>query len=97
MAISQQEIKTLARLAKLEFTDGELESFSSEFEEIIAFADEINRQVEGDTSSIREVAERKAALGELREDEVKESLPNEKITSGGVCENSYFSVRRVVK
>ncbi len=97
MAISQQEIKSLARLAKLSFTDEELESFSAEFEEIIAFADEINRQVDGGTEDIREVAERSVALDDLRGDEVKDSLPNEKITSGAVSENGYFSVRRVVK
>jgi len=97
MSISQQEIKTLAKLSKLSFTDEELKSFSGEFEEIIAFADEINRQVEGDTDSIREVAERSTELKDLRPDEVQKSLSSEKITAEAVSENGYFSVRRVVK
>lgn len=97
MAISQREIKALARLSKLSFTDEELERFSTEFEEIIAFADEINEQVEGDAESLKEISVRAVALRDLRADEVKESLSNEKITSNTAPEKGYFSVRRVVK
>lgn len=97
MAISIDEIKSLARLCKLSFTDEELSSFSEEFAEIIAFADEINAHVEGDTQSIREVETRIDALENLRADEVQPSLESEKITANAVNENGCFSVRRVVK
>ena len=97
MPITQKEIKTLARLSRLEFSDGEIERFASEFEEIIEFANRINGQVEGDASSICEVVTRTVKWEDLREDEVKESLPNEKITSNVEAENGYFPVRRVVK
>lgn len=97
MPITQKEIKTLARLSRLEFSDGEIERFAPEFEEIIEFANRINGQVEGDASSIREVVTRTVKWEDLREDEVKESLPNEKITSNVEAENGYFPVRRVVK
>ena len=53
--------------------------------------------MEGDTGSIREVVARTVKWEDLREDEVKESLPNEKITSNVQAENGYFPVRRVVK
>ncbi|MDE7401610.1 MAG: Asp-tRNA(Asn)/Glu-tRNA(Gln) amidotransferase subunit GatC [Clostridia bacterium] len=97
MSVSKQEIKTLARLSRLEFSDDEIEKFAPEFEEIIEFANRINEQVEGDTGSIREVVSRTVRWEDLREDEVKESLPNEKITSNVQAENGYFPVRRVVK
>ncbi|MDE5766134.1 MAG: Asp-tRNA(Asn)/Glu-tRNA(Gln) amidotransferase subunit GatC [Clostridia bacterium] len=97
MSVSKQEIKTLARLSRLEFSDDEIEKFAPEFEEIIEFANRINEQVEGDTDSIREVVSRTVRWEDLREDEVKESLPNEKITSNVQAENGYFPVRRVVK
>lgn len=97
MSISQKEIKTLARLSRLEFSEEEEEKFIPDFEEIIAFADRINLSVTGDTSSIREVAARTIACEELREDEVEESLPNEKITSNVEAQDGYFPVRRVVK
>lgn len=97
MSVTQKEIKTLARLSRLEFSDEEIEKFAPEFEEIIEFANRINEQVEGDTGSIREVVSRTVKWEDLREDEVKESLPNEKITSNVQAEGGYFPVRRVVK
>ncbi|MDE7084074.1 MAG: Asp-tRNA(Asn)/Glu-tRNA(Gln) amidotransferase subunit GatC [Clostridia bacterium] len=97
MSVTQKEIKTLARLSRLEFSDGEIEKFAPEFEEIIEFANKINEQVAGDTGTIREVVTRTVKWEDLREDEVEESLPNEKITSNVQAENGYFPVRRVVK
>ena len=97
MSITEKEIKTLARLSRLEFSDEEIEKFAPEFEEIIDFANKINEQVAGDTGTIREVVARTVKWEDLREDEVKESLPNEKITSNVQAENGYFPVRRVVR
>lgn len=97
MSVSKQEIKTLARLSRLEFSDEEIEKFAPGFEEIIDFANRINEQVAGDTDTIREVVTRTVRWEDLREDEVQESLPNEKITSNVQAENGYFPVRRVVK
>ena len=44
MSISRKEIKTLARLSRLEFSEEEEEKFIPDFEEIIAFADEIKHE-----------------------------------------------------
>lgn len=97
MAISMEEIKSLAKLSKLEFTDEELLSFSTELEEIISFADSINSDVAGDTHSIREVSADGENLDNLRSDEVSPSLESDKITSNALGERGCFSVRRVVK
>lgn len=97
MSITQKEIKTLARLARIEFSEEEEQKFIPDFEEIIAFADRINGEVEGDTASIREITERTVEWNALREDEVCESLPNEKVTSNVSPQDGYFPVRRVVK
>lgn len=97
MAVTEKEIKALARLAKLDFDGERCREFASEFDKIIAFADTINNSVAGDTESIREVGGREIALENLREDIVCESLPNEKITSNVEAENGYFQVKRVVK
>lgn len=97
MAVTIEEIKTLARLAKLSFDEEGYERFAGEFEEIINFADAINCEIAGDTSSISEIGGREARLSELREDIVKESLPNEKIVSNVQSENGFFPVKRVVK
>ena len=95
--ISKEEIKSLARLSKLEFDDAAIEEFAGGFDEIIEFANTINSAVAGDTSAIREVGGREIALSDLRQDRVIESLPAEKITSNVEAEGGYFPVRRVVK
>lgn len=97
MSVTRQQIKTLARLARLDFDDEKCEEFAPRFEEIIAFADTINNSVEGDTDTIREVIDRTAEWKELREDVVEESLPQGKILSNVDSENGYFPVKRVVK
>lgn len=97
MSITGQELKTLARLSRLEFSEEEEARFIPDFEEIIAFAGRINDEVGGDTSVIREVTARTVAWEDLRGDEVRESLPNEKVTSNVEARDGYFPVRRVVK
>lgn len=97
MAVSEKEIKTLARLARLSFGDDEIAGFEREFDEIIEFANTVNNEIEGGTAEIREVPARTIAWEDLREDEVKDSLPSEKILSNVQSDNGYFPVKRVVK
>lgn len=90
--ISKKEIENLAKLSKLKFTDEELENFTKEMTDIIAFADTINRNagVAGESTEIFDGAE----MDELREDEVKPSYPNEEIVSNTDAVNGFFVVRR---
>lgn len=97
MAITENELKSLARLARLGFSEGEIEEFRAGFGEIIEFADRINSQVAGETSDIREVGGAQKNADELRCDEVEESLENQKILSNVEGEGGYFRVKRVVK
>ena len=97
MAISQEEIKALAKLAKLSFDDERCKEFAGEFEEIINFADAVNSTIGGGTENIREVGGKEIDFSSLRADETGESLPAEKITSNVRSEGGYFPVRRVVK
>mgnify|MGYP003938566113 CR=1 FL=1 len=97
MAISKTEIEKLAKLAKLSFSDEELERFTAEFDEIIAFADTINQSIEGGTEQIRNVGARVVSFDDLRPDVVVPSLPNEKILSNVEGYNGFFSVERSKK
>ena len=97
MHIDEREIELLAKLSKLAFDEQKLRDFAGEFEEIINFADTINTSVSGDTQTIREIGGQEIPLDRLREDEVLESLPREKILSNVESENGYFHVKRVVK
>ncbi len=97
MAITDKELRALARLAHLEFSDETLEEFKGGFEEMIAFCDSINAEVKGNSSTIREVGSRAVEWADLREDIVQPSLPNKKILSNVSGERGYFAVKRVVK
>lgn len=97
MAVSKSEIEKLAKLARLQFSEEELDKFAGEFDEIIAFADTINQSVEGGTDEIRSVGSQLVDFEDLREDEVIPSLPNEKIVSNVDDANGFFSVKRCVK
>lgn len=97
MSISMEEMNKLATLARLRFSDEELEQFTKDMDEIIAFADTINQSVVGGTDDIKDVGAKVVDHEELRKDEVEESLPNEKIISNVDGENGYFVVKKVVK
>lgn len=97
MAVTKTEIEKLAKLARLSFSDEELDRFIGEFDDIIAFADTINQFVEGKTDEIRSIGSQLVSFEELREDEVISSLPNEKIVSNVEDKNGFFSVRRSKK
>lgn len=95
--MTAEEIKSLARLAKLEFDDERCASFKDGFDEIIAFADRINQEVEGDVQTIHGAGSAERELEELREDCVQPSLENGKILSNAEGADGFFPVRRVVK
>lgn len=88
--VSKEEIITLARLAKLKFTDEEIENFTGEMEEIIDFANRINAM----SSDSEEVIDKVVRLDDLREDEIIESLPQERITSNVDSIDGFFPVKR---
>ena len=77
--ISKEEVIKLAKLAKLEFSDDELDKIIKDMDDIIAFADTINNSVEGDADKIRNISTTYTPAEEIRKDEVKPSLPKEKI------------------
>lgn len=97
MAVTKREIEKLAKLARLSFSDEELEKFADEFDDIIAFADTINQSVEGGTNEIRSVGSKVVPFEALREDKVIGSLANEKIISNVEGSKGFFSVKRNIQ
>ncbi len=97
MAVTKSDMEKLAELAKLSFSDSELDAITEEMGQIIAFADTINQSVEGGTDEIRSVSAYSVGYEQLRADEVKESLPNERILSNVDGRDGYFVVQRCVK
>lgn len=91
--ITKDEVIKLARLARLDFSDEELDKIIKDMDDIIAFADTINNSVEGDADKIRNVSSTATPAEAFRADVVKESLPNEKILSNVNGSKGMFCVK----
>lgn len=91
--ISKEEVLKLAHLARLDFSDEELDRIIKDMDDIIAFADTINNSVEGDADKIRNISSSALPAEDFRQDEVKPSLPNEKILSNVSGSNGCFCVK----
>lgn len=91
--ISREEVLKLANLARLDFSEEELDRIIKDMDDIIAFADTINNSVEGDADKIRNISSSATPAEEFREDVVKESLPNEKILSNVNGSKGMFCVK----
>ena len=91
--ITKEEVLKLAHLARLDFSDDELDKIIKDMDDIIAIADTINNSVEGDVDKIRNVSASATPAEDFREDVVKESLPNEKILSNVNASKGMFCVK----
>lgn len=91
--ITKDEVLKLANLARLDFSDDELDKIIKDMDDIIAFADTINNSVDGDADKIRNVSLSAIPAEECREDVVKDSLPNEKILSNVNASKGCFCVK----
>ena len=89
--ITKQEVKWLARLAKLSVDDEALDSLTKDMDEIVGFAGLINSAV----AEAGEYKGQKARAEDLREDTVRECSPQSLILSNvGGGDNGYFPVKR---
>ena len=69
MNISRDEIIHIANLARLNLTDGEIDKYTKDMENIIGFANTINS---ADTQNIDEAISASEQVNVFRKDEVKE-------------------------
>ncbi len=97
MSVTKSDLLRLADLAKLSFTDEELDKLIGEMDSIIAFADTINESVDGGTDEIRSVSTCSVEAEQMREDIVVESLDNDKILSNVEGKDGFFAVKRCVQ
>ncbi|NME35894.1 MULTISPECIES: Asp-tRNA(Asn)/Glu-tRNA(Gln) amidotransferase subunit GatC [Fusobacterium] len=71
MALTREEVLKVAKLAKLEFNNDEIEKYQTELNEILNYIDMLN---ELDTENIKPLSQVNNDTNNLREDEVKPSL-----------------------
>ena len=71
MALTREEALKVAKLAKLEFTNEEIEKYQQELNEILNYIDMLD---ELDTENIKPLSQINNDTNNLKEDEVKPSL-----------------------
>ncbi|MCX7614858.1 MAG: Asp-tRNA(Asn)/Glu-tRNA(Gln) amidotransferase subunit GatC [Clostridiales bacterium] len=94
MAITKKEIEHVARLARLDSSGGIFDSLSSDMQSIVAMVDKLQ---ELDLSAISDTVDL-TRVNALREDEVQESSPREKILKNAPSkESGGISVPKIVE
>ena len=91
--ITSQDIKHLAALSALEFSEEKTESFKSELSDILAFVDQIAKAKISGVDTFNKAV----PVCALREDEPQESAPTEILLKNAPKQRKgYFNVPKVV-
>jgi aspartyl-tRNA(Asn)/glutamyl-tRNA(Gln) amidotransferase subunit C len=92
--ISLDEVKHIANLARLSFSEDELEKFTNQFNEIIAYMDKLN---ELDTSNVEPLSHPVETFNVFREDEIKNSISRKEALMNAPCrDEKFFQVPKVI-
>ena len=94
MAIGKDEVRHIARLAHLEFTEDELAQFTQQFNSIVEYVDRLNAL---DTSGVEPMSHVAGGLDALRDDRLVPSVPRDEALAGAPeSERGLFKVPKVI-
>ena len=94
MAVTIEEVETIARLAKLSFTEEEKQTFVDQFNQILQYMEKLN---ELDTSEIEPTSFVFDVQNVMRSDEVRSWLTQvEALANAPRKNNGFFSVPKVI-
>ncbi|GGE35537.1 aspartyl/glutamyl-tRNA(Asn/Gln) amidotransferase subunit C [Pullulanibacillus camelliae] len=92
--ITKEQIKHVAHLARLTFTEEEVEAFAKDLGDIIGFAEQLN---ELDTEGIEETTHVLDITNVLRDDVVRDSLDREEaLKNAPAQQNGQVKVPKVI-
>lgn len=92
--VSKEDVKYIAELCKLKFSEEELEEFTAEFCRIIGFV-ELLKEV--DTEGVEATYHVSPKIQPLREDKIEPSLSREKVLQNAPEEQyGYFKLPRIM-
>jgi aspartyl-tRNA(Asn)/glutamyl-tRNA(Gln) amidotransferase subunit C len=74
MKITREDVEHVARLARLRFEEEELDRFTLQMNDILTYVEQLN---ELDTAHVEPTTHAMELFNVFREDEVKESIPEE--------------------
>lgn len=95
MKISREQVEHVAHLARLEFSEGEKDKFTSQLNDILLYMDKLN---EIDTTGVASETHAISLNNAFREDVVKPSLGEERaLANAPDSKGSFFRVPKVIE
>lgn len=95
MAIDRKTVAHIARLSRLSLTESELDAYAEQLSEILEAAEKLG---ELDTRDVEPTAHAIPIHNVFRDDEVRESMPKEKVLANGPdVEDGMFKVPRILE
>jgi aspartyl-tRNA(Asn)/glutamyl-tRNA(Gln) amidotransferase subunit C len=94
MKISQQEVEHVARLARLELSEDEVDTMTRQLDNILSYVAKLD---ELDTNGVAVTTHTQDVNNAFRDDEVRESLPRDKALANGPVQNGEaFVVPKII-
>ncbi len=94
MAVTKKDVEKIAELARLKFTDKELENFTPQMNEILSYMDKLN---ELDTENVNPLSHPVEQTNVFREDEMKPSISTENALKNAPSKDEHhFKVPKVI-
>jgi aspartyl-tRNA(Asn)/glutamyl-tRNA(Gln) amidotransferase subunit C len=95
MSVTREEVQYIAALAKLKFTDEELDNFTKQFNEILEYMETLN---EIDTENVEPLSHPLEGENMLREDQVHPgSTHEEALKNAPDSDSEFFRIPKVIK
>lgn len=95
MSVTKKEVEKIAELAKLKFSESELENFTHQMNDILKYMDKLN---ELDTDNVEPLAHPVEGTNVFREDELKSSISTEDaLKNSPMADEKYFKVPKVIQ
>lgn len=95
MSVSKEEIKNIAKLAKLNLNEAEINEFTGDMNKILDYMDKLNELV---TENVKPLSNPLEGYNVFREDELKNSIDREDALKNAPSRNDeFFRVPKVIK
>ena len=94
MAVSRKDVEHIAELARLKFSEEELNNFTGQLNEILTYVEKLN---EFDTENVEPLSHPVEGSNVFREDDVKPSIPTEEaLKNAPEKDEQFFHVPKVI-
>lgn len=94
MAVTKKDVEKIAELARLKFSEEELENFTPQMNEILSYMDKLN---ELDTENVNPLSHPVEQTNVFREDELKASISTEDALKNAPSKDEHhFKVPKVI-